>query len=450
MLKVDHLAIVGGGFSGTLLAINLLRYGTMRVTLIEQRKDHLARGLAFGSAQADHVLNVRAGNMSAFPDQPGHFSDWLERHHVGTAQTFATRQIYGEYLLALLEDARRASSDRMEIILGRAIDMRVDTAQCQLTLESGAKVDADMVVLAPGNLPPHRLAAFRHLNAPAYINEPWSTHIADGLKGDDRILLLGSGLTAVDCAQSLDAAGFRGRIVALSRRGLLPHRHDMTDPFAPLKERPTGSCSTLVRSIRNRAAEVEWRNAVDEIRPFTQDIWRAAAPDMRMRFLRHLRPYWDIHRHRVAPQVADRIGRMMNEGRLEILAGKIVAARASDGGVNVTWRPRGSASEVRMQCARAINCTGPLSDLSAVADPLLGRLAASGLIRADAHAIGIDVDQQNRAITFAGTAQDRVRVVGPMTRGAHWEIVAVPDIRRQTWNLARTLSGAHWVEAEGL
>ncbi|MEJ7933020.1 FAD/NAD(P)-binding protein [Sphingobium sp. AN558] len=450
MRSTDHVVIVGGGFSGTLLAINLLTHGARRVTLIERSADRLAKGLAFGGAQPDHILNVRAGNMSAFPDRPTHFVDWLAQRKAGGDTSFATRETYGHYLQSLLAVARLEADDRLGIVQDQAVDVEFRARDCVLTLASGRRVEGDMVVLAPGNLPPHDLPPFRDLSPPRYIREPWAQDIAAGLATGDSVLLLGSGLTAVDCAQTLEASGFGGRIIALSRRGLMPRSHEAAAPFTPCTDRPGGSCAALVRSLRQRADAIGWRNAVDEIRPFTQDIWRGASPAMRERFLRHLRPYWDVHRHRIAPAVAERIARMTASGKLETLAGKVRKAVPAGDGVMVSWRPRGAAVEQQLRVARVINCTGPLSDLSRTIDPLLGRLAKHGLIRPDAHAIGIDVDGQNRAIARDGTAQDRLLVVGPMTRGAHWEIVAVPDIRRQTWSIARALTSAHWVEAEGL
>lgn len=450
MLRAGHVVIVGGGFSGVLLAINLLRHGALRVTLIERRADRLGRGLAYGAAGADHVLNVRAGNMSALPDQPGHFGQWLQAHGLGQEGSFATRQDYGRYLCAMLDDARRDSGDRLCIMHDDVIDVAVDDDGARATMASGASIGADMVVIAPGNLPPHRLPAFSGLERPAYVDDPWAKDISDGLGPDDSVLLLGSGLTAVDCALGLDSAGFGGRIVALSRRGQMPHRHAQAPAHPARTERPAGPASALLRAVRARSRDIGWRGAVDELRPFTQDMWRAADAGTRSRFLRHLRPYWDVHRHRVAPQVAERIDALRACGRLEIRAAKVATATVQGNGIAVGLRPRGQTVTDMLHVARVVNCTGPLGDLGRTSDPLLRRLSERGAIRPDPLAIGIDVDRQCRAIDRAGKAQQRLFVVGPMTRGAHWEIVAVPDIRRQVWALAREITGTHWVEAEGL
>lgn len=450
MMKVDHVIIIGGGFSGTLLAINLLRHGALKVTMVERRSDRLGRGLAYGAAQISHILNVRASNMSALPDQPDHFVRWLARMGLGQEGSFATRRDYGAYLHSLLDETRRHAGDRFAVLVDEAVDLQLSGEGVRIVLESGAWLEGDVAALAPGNLPPHDLPAFVGLDRPAYVNDPWTANIGEGLREDDRIVLLGSGLTAVDCALSLDDAGFRGRILALSRRGLAPHSHRPATHYAPCGERPTGSATALTKIVRARSAEIGWRNAVDELRPFIQDMWRAASADERSRFLRHLRPFWDVHRHRIAPDVAARLDHMRAEGRLEVRAAKVLGASASGSGLTLDVRGRGRTEIERFDVARVINCTGPLGDLRRARDKLLRQLAERGDIRPDRLAIGIDVDRQCHAMNASGSAQQRLFVVGPMTRGAHWEIVAVPDIRRQVWALAREITGAHWVEAEGL
>lgn len=450
MLSARDVAVIGGGFSGTLLAVNLLRNGIGRVTLIERAPGRVGRGLAYGRAQPDHVLNVRASHMSALPDEPGHFAQWLEKQGLGSATSFATRQSYGAYLTDLLERERQGADGRLQVVTGQAVGLEISDSRACVTLDSGEQVKADVAVLAPGNLPPHDLPAVAGLTRPLYVNDPWAGDIADGLGDSDTVMLLGNGLTAIDCMLTLVSSGFGGQIVALSRRGLSPHSHETQQAFSPRQERPRGSGSALVRAVRRRADEVGWRNAVDELRPFTPSIWGAADPVARRRFLRILRPFWDIHRHRLAPTVAARVAELRMDGRLSVHAGKLLRATPEDDGVHVAWRPRGSAEEETRTVARIINCTGPLGDLTRTDDPLLSGLAGRGLLRPDALAIGIDVDRQGRAVSRDGSSQERLFVVGPMTRGAHWEIVAVPDIRRQVWDLARYLTHAHWVSAEGL
>jgi uncharacterized NAD(P)/FAD-binding protein YdhS len=202
--------------------------------------------------------------------------------------------------------------------------------------------------------------------------------------------------------------------------------------------------------VRDRGEEIGWRHAVDELRPFTQAMWANASDAERARFLRHLRPWWDVHRHRLAPPIADRLAALQANGRLSVVAGKTIALHPAADGLWVRWRSRGSDVVGDLRCRRAINCTGPQGDLLRSTDPLLRRLVTRGSIRPDAARLGIDVDSGAATVAADGRVNDWLFALGPMTRGAFWEIVAVPDIRVQTWNLARRLSNAHWVEGEGL
>lgn len=449
---IRRVAIVGAGFSGTLQAINLLRHDGPDAVLIE-RGPTPGKGLAYGAAHPSHLLNVRAANMSAFPDDPGHLVRWLEaRGQADAAAAFVPRVTYGEYLSELLDLARAGAGRRLTVMRGevRRLDEGDDVT---LHMADGTTVRADAAVLAVGNLPPHDPPGLLpdQLPADGYKGDPWAPDVPSGLGPDDTVLVIGTGLTMVDVALMLDAQGFGGRIVALSRRGLLPRRHAAGKPASdPLDQRPLTVASDLVRDVRRRSAATGWRAAVDELRPFTQAMWAHATEAERARFLRHLRPWWDVHRHRLAPAVADRLDALQRSGRLTVLAGKTLAFDPIDGGISVTWRPRGAEASEHMVVSRVVNCTGPQGDLSRTTEPLLAGLAARGTLRADAARLGIDVDGTARVIGTDGRPNDRLFALGPMTRGAFWEIVAVPDIRTQTWALARRLSNAHWVGGEGL
>jgi uncharacterized NAD(P)/FAD-binding protein YdhS len=450
-LICDHVAIIGGGFTGTLLAINLLRHDGPRATLIERRAQ-IGRGAAYSTAHPEHVLNVRAANMSALPDDPAHFVRWLDERDLHPTSGFVSRQIYGDYLSTLLGEAMARAGDRLRIVRGEALDVEQSAAGMIVRMDDGSLIEADMVALASGNLLPvvPREIDTGALAPGCYVADPWRADIASGLGRDDAVMVLGTGLTMVDVALLLDAQGFEGRIVALSRRGLAPREHATGLAPSVRSERPAPTAVALTQALRRRAREVDWRTAVDELRPFTQSIWRAMAIDERRRFLRHLRPWWDVHRHRIAPHVGTLLDRMRREGRLEIVAGKLVGTTATERGISIRYRQRGSDAVDTLSAARLINGTGPHGDLTRTTDPVLAALYRRGVLRPDPLHIGIDVDQDSNAIDSDGRSSDRLLVLGPMTRGAFWEIVAVPDIRHQVWSVARRIANAQWVEGEGL
>lgn len=455
MPEVDvtrHVAIIGAGFSGTMMAINLLRHEGLRATLIEKRP-RAGEGLAYGDADPVHVLNVRAAGMSGFPDFPDHFVDWLANSGFdATARTFVSRKVYGSYLREMLASARAAHPDRLTVLQDTAVDLQLDEVGVNISLASGQSVKADTAVLALGNLPPPPPSGLdvTALDPDCYFGDPWSQDPAKGMTAKDRVLILGTGLTMIDMVLKLRKEGFGGQITAVSRRGLLPHRHDEQPDYEPISNHPGSHLSKLVAAVRARGREIGWRNAVDELRPFTQTIWQGASDAERARFLRHLRPWWDVHRHRIAPVVAAEIDRLRKDGVLNIVAAKISRLSQAADAVAVTLRHRTTQKPETIRLRRIINCMGPQGNLDRTDEPLLQRLVHRGLLLPDTAHLGIDVDAQCRAFDASGEVSDRLLAIGPMTRSAFWEIVAVPDIRLQTWSVAKRLSNPHRVGVEGV
>jgi uncharacterized NAD(P)/FAD-binding protein YdhS len=415
------IAIVGAGYSGTMAAVEAARAVPGAEIALVDRRGTFAAGAAYSTTSGSHLLNVRARGMSAFAEDPDHFVRWVEAEGLGGADTFVPRREYRRYLEGVLAEAavRRVAGEAVAVE-GRA-----------LVLADGTRLAFDALILAGGNYG-GRLPA--RVEGPA-VDDPWS---AEGLaairamaRQDKDLLLVGTGLTMIDVALTLVDEGFSGRMVAVSRRGLLPRAHE--EPASPpYPVEPAVGLGALVRQTR---AGTPWRAAVDSLRPHTQALWRGLSLAEQKRFLRHLRPWWDVHRHRIAPPVARRIDALIGEGRLEVLAGRI---RGEAGGA-VTIALRG-AGERRLEIGGAINCTGPEANIARMADPLIRQLLDSGMARADALGLGFDVDAESRVIGADGAPSPALFAVGPLTKGALWEIVAVPDIRQQVRDVAGTLA----------
>lgn len=439
--------IVGGGSSGTILAAQLARLGGPPAILVERAATRHGRGLAYATSHPRHILNVRAAGMSAFPDQPDHFARWLARHGHDGAQDFVPRGVYGAYLRDVLQDAQRGAGPAgLAMVRGDVAEVARGPQGLAVRLADGRMLAAGQVVLSLGNLPPPApdWLVPGALAPGDYIDDPWGDDLADRVPPNGTVLVLGSGLTAVDVALRLDAGGFRGTVLCLSRRGLKPHRHlDGTIPMSLRETTPAPVLSRLVAEVRARAAQVGWHAAVDELRPVTQALWADAPVRTRARFLRHLRPWWDTHRHRLAPAVADRLDAMIAEGRVRIAAGRVVGVERCSGRLCVTWRPRHQRAHREENVVAIVSCGGPQTDVRRTREPLLDDLLARGMIRPDPLALGIDVDPSCRVIDARGEAQGDLFCIGPMSRGTFWEIVAVPDIRRQCEALARRLAAAH-------
>lgn len=436
----EPVLIIGGGFSGTLLAINLVRMGAS-VILFERNEQALAKGLAFGTRRPEHLLNVRASNMSAFPDDAGHFLRWMGFSVGEQANRFVPRLAYGQYLRELLIKTLGSTRGRLIIRPDHVVDTLETARGVEVQLANGARVPGRAAVLALGNFPPRLPAVLAGLPPPLAQADPWGQAALDGLQRDDPVLLVGTGLTAVDVILTLDRAGHRGPITALSRRGLAPRQHLEAGPDFEAVPLPAARGSALIRAVRARAEHVGWRAAIDELRPHTHTLWRLHSPEAQARFLRHARAWWDVHRHRLAPAVAARLDAMQQSGQLRFVAGRIVEARAAADHAAVRWAARGSGAIETISAARVINCTGTEGDIGEARQPLLQALLQRGAIRPDAHRLGLDVDPLWRLCDHAGVPASRLFAVGPLTKGIAWEMIAVPDIRRQVWGLAQILAG---------
>jgi uncharacterized NAD(P)/FAD-binding protein YdhS len=450
------IAVIGAGFSGTLLALHLLRRcpEAVRIHLIE-RRPRFGRGLAYSSGNLNHLLNVPTSRMSAFHDRPNDFLDWLQRerdadHAELAPNAFVSRKLFGDYVRHHLTRERRSdSADRFVLTRGEVVDLQVGRAGVMLRIDRQRQVGADIAVLAVGNFPPEPppVAERSFYDSDGYRPDPWAPEALAGLASSDPVALIGTGLTMVDTTISLLDRGHTGRIHALSRRGLLPRRHAAApSPPAALMDRPLpASAAGLTRALREEIelsgqAGGDWRAVIDGLRVATQDIWQAMPIAERGRFLRHLRPWWDVHRHRMPPAVADRIDLAIGRGQLTIGATRIRRMQVVSGWARVTHQPRRSGKEESLSVRRVVNCSGPGCDYARIADPLIRNLLDRGDVRPDALRLGLDVSALCALRNRRGEIWQRLYAVGPVTRPAFWEVTSVPDIRRQCEALAAHLS----------
>lgn len=408
-----------------MVAANLARKGIKSVLI--DGSGRVGHGVAYSTREPAHVLNVRAEVMSAWADDLEHFVRVAEAEGC-TRRDFVQRKQFGQYLQSVLADA--VGGGCVRVAEQQGVSAKRGDDGWTIELADGERFDASALVLAIGNQPPESLPFGR--DSARVINNPWGAEalaaVEDLASTHGNVLLVGTGLTMVDAVLSLDAGGHRGRIVGLSRRGLIPRGHTDDMVPAPVEEGevPFGHVRTLWGWLRKRGAEVGWRSAVDSLRPYSQQLWQALPFEEKKRFSRHARPWWDVHRHRIAPEVAQRLQEMIAEGRLEIVAGRIQSVTDDGQALAVTYRRRGSSNATDGRFAYMINCTGPLGAIGRTRDPLLKGMLDAGLARPDELGIALDVDANSRLI-----GSERSWAVGPMTKGRYWEIIAVPDIRGQ-------------------
>ncbi len=448
------VAVIGGGASGTLTAYYLLREAAaarmpLRIALIDRYGRH-GLGQAYATPNDAHLLNSRVGRMSAVADDPGHLLRWAEAHGI-IRDGFLSRPAYGRYLGELLADAERAASSTTTVtrITSDVVSLTHGGLYRPLRLHLAAdgRIDADVAVLATGNRPPAPPCPVP--DTPRYVADPWQPGALDGVDDGSPVVVLGTGLTMLDVAITVTGA-HQGTVVhAVSRHALLPREHRCPPgAVADLSPAPSGPAITtrgpvslpgLIRAVRVAAADAsgDWQSVVDSLRPQVAGLWQALTPQDKRVFLRSVARYWEVHRHRVPPVTAARIRRLTSAGRLTVRPGRVVAVTETPGGLCVRIERDGETAEIA--AGWLINATGPATDITTTADPMLRGLLDAGLATPDPLRLGLQAGAAGALLDASGRPSATLFTLGPPLRGQLYETTAVPEIRDQAVVLARRL-----------
>jgi uncharacterized NAD(P)/FAD-binding protein YdhS len=445
------VAIVGSGFSGTTTAIHLLRQGHRRglhVLLIERGHD-FGRGVAYAKSDYPYLLNVPASRMSATASDPDEFLRFARtKNAAATGEDFLPRPLFGEYLQHLLQQsaANAPAGTTLECMHAEVVDLQVADAGGAIVLKfvDGTTLTADAVVLALGSPPAALPAAMRHAATwPALRKDP---RAPSDVARRGPMLIIGTGLTMVDVVCAAVDRDPDIEIHALSRHGLVPpsqtqFRPDALADDSGLLAKSAGSTRRLVAEMRRLAAHAErcggdWREAVTLVRRNLPFLWTSLPIGERARFLRHVRAYWDVHRHRIPGVALERIDALRGSQQLRVHAGRLESLEASGDGLLATWLARGSGQRLTLDVAEVVNCTGPDYDVTRSSDPLWKALLARGIAVPDALSLGIRTVIGGALLGRDGTVSQRVFYVGPMLRADHWEATAVGELRIHAQQLA--------------
>ncbi len=424
MIEID-VVVIGGGFSGCAVAANLARNASQISSLALFEPDELGRGAAYSTRHREHLLNTRASQMSLYPDDAEHFVRWLGSS--GGADDFVSRQLYGEYVG---EIARQVfERPRFGYFRARVSSVRRwGSGGFIVESTSGACFGARNVVLATGHLAPSDdFLPLEVLLHRGYVADPWRF---DYREVDGEVLVIGAGLTALDVLVALKASGHRGMVHVLSRNGRFPNAHAAVAPYDVIPALDTRGARALLRSLRRHIDEAaergfDWRAVLDALRPEADAIWRRLPAAEQRRFERHLRAYWERHRHR-APQQVDAVREeYVRAGRLRHYAGRLT--QMQDGDAKITLRGYGGSITVRPDWI--VNCSGFRQAARMTRDPLLGSMLADGLVSRDEGGRGLRGDSDLRAIDQDGNRVAGLWIVGPPVRGSRFEATAVPELR---------------------
>ena len=435
-----RVAVIGGGFSGTLFALKLAAARPDWTIILIESRARAGRGLAYGACQPQHLLNVPVGRMEIglepsfatwLRSRPGFLREALDESKGVLDEAFVPRQLFGDYMEQQLAAALAAGNIRR--IHGEVIG--IDAASRRIAFADGSVLSVSIAVLATGNLPTS--LPFHAQASSRIIADPWRTDVLKSVGSEDSLLLLGTGLTMIDILSVLQARGHKGPIHAVSRHGLLPasHRSGGRWPsFLDASMTPRQAFAAVRQNVRQAERRgIPWQRVFDAARPAVASLWHGWSIGPRGQFLRHSRTLWDVHRHRMAERIAATVNVSLWNGNLTVTAGRVLSVEESKDGLTAVIRPRGE-SALSAEVDVVINCTGPAMDLRHAEHPLLQNLLHQGLVRPDKLRLGLDTEDC-AVIGATGVPSDWIFALGPLTRPAWWEVTAVPEISAQITRL---------------
>lgn len=442
-----HIVIAGGGASGAIMAANLFRLGdgALRVTLVEAGGE-IGRGLAYSTTNPSHLFNVRAAQLSAFSGTPDHFERWLAVHYRELTRNgpFVPRGVYGEYLQAALRET--APVGKFRIIPQACIGMRELEHGVEVTLADGSSLPAHFAIMATG--------FGVQGESESLLSNPWTDPMPTDK--DARVLIVGTGLTMVDTVLSLLDSGHRGKIIAVSRRGLVPQRHALHRPLQlSTADIPLGASihyltRWLTDLVRTHVANGgDWRDVMDGMRPHIQTVWKNLPTESRQRFLRHAVAFWDVHRHRMPPAQAERIAAVLESGQLEIVKGRFLSASRCGTRLFADVLRPGWDEPGPFKADVIYDCRGLRRRADQPLSGLAGALVESGAARLERLGLGLDFDRNCALVNDHGEPSARIFGIGPVTLGTFWESIAVPDIREQARLIADRIATGGRAAARG-
>jgi uncharacterized NAD(P)/FAD-binding protein YdhS len=446
------ITIIGGGASGTLLTINLLRNASgqpLTINLIERRKQ-IGRGVAFGTARDAHLLNVPAAKMGAFPEDVEHFHKWLrQNNHEYEATSFVPRRIYGEYLQEALthELANLPENLCLRMVDEEAVDIKQKDGKQLVKLRSGETISSERVVLAFGNFrPPHPSVPDKSfVSSKKYFQDPWSPEMYQQIDPQESIFIVGTGLSMADIVLHLFRQGHQGEISAISTRGLLPAVHKLGFSYPSFYDelKPLTRISDVLKVVRRHisaahADSSDWRAVIDSLRPYTQELWLTLPLAEKRYFMQHLSRYWNVARHRMPAEAAAVLNSMQLNGKLEILKGRLQSISADPAsGFRITYS-QGDDTNTTISDV-LINCIGSESNYERVESTLVQNLIRSGQIRKDSLSMGLDATPDGAIIDQEEKVSVTMYTLGTALKGILWESTAIPEIRMQARQLSLRL-----------
>lgn len=425
--QVKRIGVIGGGASGVLAALHCWELlGSSAEILIFEPRDELGRGRAYSTIDKEYLLNVPVSKMSAFTHLPDDFADWLKDKYPEIQGLkywpFVPRVYYGEYLQDRLKTISPLGFRHIKAQVNRISQIKKGY---RISLDNGSVEIVQYLILATGY---QNLQAFEfsnhlgrlksHVLQASEIDSQPTTHFSG------HVLVIGSGLTALDIWKRLEGNASL-KITFLSRHGFLPLSHEPIAQRANIPQLAGMSPLQIVQVLRcvHLSSTESWAAIADEVRSQAQMIWACWTEVERKRFLRHLKSYWEVIRHRMPATLYQEVKNAITEKRLEVLAGRITRISEELGQIKITYNDRHENVRRELWANWIFLATG----LS----------VHQGLIL---HGEIPGVHPCPYGFGYINESAARLWTLGPASKSTFWEITAIPDIRDQARTIAEAIA----------
>ena len=440
------IAIVGGGVSGAATAFHLAlsNQNPAPEIIVFEPRECLGKGLAYDTAEPAHRINVPAARMSLLTEEPDHFLRWIATHSATAGDDdalrpdgalFPRRSVFGDYVNAMLQPL--VASGAVQHRRMAVAHVLRDGPRWSIITDDGTQTTADIVVIATSHPPPVAPGQLQAVlkDHPRFVPDPTRAGALAAIRPSDRVLVVGNGLTSADVIAALALKGHNGLITAISRRGLRSRGHAPVaqDPAGDFLTEPAFTARVLLKNIRNaiRQATLDgrtWHGVIDQVRAQGQALWQVLPLVERQRIVRHLRPFWDVHRFRIAPQVEAALDAAIAEGRLEILAGSVAASRIEADAIPCTLRLRRCPGTIEKTYDAVVVTTGPGHGGILASQPFLAELSHSGYLELDPTGLGLSCTRNSEAIGPVAGVTPSLLIAGPLARGTFGELMGLPQV----------------------